>query len=173
MGYHTNALFVRGATLDDLRDALPDIFFVDSEEDGDSLGFDAAAAGSLEPDCAAAEIDGWLVLWDPIGHLSRGERGEEFRGRLIRGGTALSVTMEGTTDTYGFTWIVDGKVRRDLAYEQRREVIVDEGEPLPEEANIKLPKWGRDEDWTFTLVERLTGVRRRDLEEARYFRVSF
>jgi hypothetical protein len=172
MGYHTNALFVRGASLENLAEHLPDILFIDDDEDN-LIDYETASSGSLEPDCAAAVIKGWLVLWDPLGHLSRSERGEVFRAGLVGKGTALSVTMEGTTDSYGFRWITNGEVRRDLEYVESSTVVEDTGTALSEEANINLPEWGRDADWVFTVVERLTGLSWEDLECGQYRRVHF
>lgn len=38
------------------------------------------------------------------------------------------------------------------------EVAEQEGSPLAAEADIELPSWGMDEDWAFTIVERLTPI---------------
>jgi hypothetical protein len=172
MGYHTNAVLVRGRKLADLAKALPDVYSAPDADD-ERLSFDEAVAGSLEPDCAVAEIGDWLVVWDPIGQLSFGPHGEDFREQLFAHAEAMAVTLEGSSDLYAFHYYADGKLIRALTYEERNRVIEDEGAPLPVEKDITLPKWGRDESWIFTLIERVTGLGFDQLDGDHYLRILF
>ena len=86
---------------------------------------------------------------------------------------AVVVGLEGTTDTYWFRYYAKGELQRSIKYTQRSEVEESTGGPHPAEANVKLPKWGRDEDWGFTVLERITKITRKQLDEATYLRVLF
>jgi hypothetical protein len=69
--------------------------------------------------------------------------------------------------SFGFIYWIGGEVVRQVFYKDNRPTL-EIGEPLAEEVGIELPSWGYDEEWAFTMVKRLTGIRGVNLESVRY-----
>jgi hypothetical protein len=131
---------------------------------GDDVG-----SSSLEGR-ATALVGGWTVVWDPMMFVP--DDMDDFAGmfeegiwtdgvdralsRLSKGGRVYSFVAEGSSDTHGFAWYVDGKRRR-LWLSQEGHVAMQDGTPLPEElaSSSEEPD---PEQRLFVLMEKLTGL---------------
>ncbi|WP_165071804.1 hypothetical protein [Paludisphaera rhizosphaerae] len=132
MSWHTSAVLIGVDRSGDVPAFLEELGFpgavylrsVDFEE-ATGLG-DFGSALTV----AVATVDGWTALWGPILVAD-----QEALLRASELGPALTLIMEGASDTYGFELFRDGaKVRGRL--EQAGQIIYDEGEPLSEELEV-------------------------------------
>jgi hypothetical protein len=134
MGWNTSIIAVRGRTVAELLNAQLGSY----APTGATVSAEIASTSHLEADLALAEILGWCVITQP--------------------GEALAMNDDLMAD------LSLGAVARLSAVERRRilylnGMVTDElGPALPAEAAITRPSWGYDEDWVFTLLERLTGI---------------
>lgn len=151
MSWHTSAVLIGVDRSGDVPELLEELGFpgaaflksVDFEE--------ATALGGLGSalTVAVAVVDGWTALWGPILVAD-----QDALLRASEQGLALTLIMEGASDTYGFELFRDGaKVRGWL--EQAGQIIYDAGEPLPEELEV-LEDFDRWETRLLRLVERVS-----------------
>jgi hypothetical protein len=75
---------------------------------------------------------------------------------LSKGGRVYSFITEGTSSTHGFAWYVQGQRKR-LWLWQEGTVIMQHGEPLPEEVRAKSEE-PDEEQRLFVIMEKLTGI---------------
>lgn len=132
MSWHTSAVLIGVDRSQDIPTFLEELGFagavflrsVDFEE--------ATGLGDLDAPMtvAAAAVDGWTALWGPILVAD-----QEALLRASRQGPAFTLLMEGASGTYGFEMFRNGAKAR-ARLEQGGEAIYNEGEPLPEEAEI-------------------------------------
>jgi hypothetical protein len=133
MSWHTSAILIRADDLPDGADLLDRLGFRGATEigpidfeDATSIGIFDALEGGLG--AAVASVDGWLSIWGPMLVAD-----SHAVADLSRDGAALTLMLEGASGTAGFEWFRDGTlIRRWLV--QGRDVIHDEGDPLPEES---------------------------------------
>jgi hypothetical protein len=107
---------------------------------------------------AVARVDSWVSIWGPFLVA-----GPDAVARFSRGGAALTMMLEGASGTAGFEWFRDGTLLRRWLV-QEGDIIHDEGEPLPEEAEAP---WDDHERRVLFLLERIAQPLRR-LAEAQY-----
>jgi len=79
----------------------------------------------------------------------------------------MAVVWSSVTSRYGFRFYENGALVRAVRYDHG-EVASEEGDALPEEDDIEIPSWGPDEDWAFTIIERLTAIDAASRERASY-----
>ncbi|GIH08706.1 hypothetical protein Rhe02_67730 [Rhizocola hellebori] len=151
MGWNTSALFARG---EDVLALLP----VPVTPTGATATADEATSGLAEEVVYVSRAEEWQQLWDPsVIHLADADTGQN----------SLSVFFFGVSSSYGFILVEDGEVVRRLIYVDG-EPSIDEGEPLPIEAEIPHPSWGPDEDWVWAIIKDVTGI---TYDEDRIFEV--
>ena len=150
MSWHTSAVLIGldrsgdvPAFLDEL--GFPGAVFLRSVDFEEATGLgDMGSALTV----AVAVVDGWTALWGPILVAD-----QDALVRASQQGLALTLIMEGASDTYGFELFRDGaKVRGWL--EQAGQIIHDVGDPLPEELEVV----DRSDHWEtrlLRLVERV------------------
>lgn len=160
MGYNTAFLMIEGVTTAEAEDLFEaaDLFTPAGEID-----FEEAASQSLHPDLALGAVGGWAIFWNPNAQILEGDAPLDFS----RGRRALGATLGSVGSLYGFSYYVDGALKRGIVYEGN-EVLEEVGATLPEEADLSAPAWGPDEDFVFEITARLTGVSLDDLLAARY-----
>ncbi|MEU8239054.1 hypothetical protein AB0C07_12470 [Actinoplanes missouriensis] len=71
---------------------------------------------------------------------------------------ALVVFLSSVSSTYGFTLFRNGERTRHYVYADGV-AVEDEGTPLPVESEIALPSWGLDEDFLWSIITAVTGLR--------------
>ncbi len=116
-----------------------------------------------------AEVDGWCIIVEPFGLLFIDvlDGHGDILSALSKGTAAMGFFLAGITGTCAFRLCIDGVERRWIMHEARQ--IVDErGTAILEELGIPMPAWGYDEDWVFTLLERLTGLTWSQLQAHRF-----
>jgi hypothetical protein len=106
---------------------------------------------------ALAEIEGWCVIADSCGAIFSDIEGRGEIDILSRGTRAAGFLIGGSTGTCALRLCVDGIEQRFVIHEAGT-IVEERGAPLPEEANIPMPRWGYDDDWILTVLERLTGL---------------
>jgi len=152
MGWNTSALFVE-APRQVVLDAIASLAKLTEHE----LHFTEASLGKLAPKMAIAELEGWTELWDPTFEISLSPAHEPLRRALSLHGRVLAVLWSSVASQYGFWLYERGSLVRAVRYDHG-EVADQQGAPLPQEADIELPSWGMDEDWAFTILERITPI---------------
>jgi hypothetical protein len=152
MGWNTSALFIQAP-----RQVVIDELAAFSKPTGRELHYTEATLAELAPEQALAEVDGWTELWDPGCEVSLSPDQDELRRALSRKGRMLVVLWSSVVSMYGF-WLYDGGALVRAVRYDHGDAVYQEGEPLPEEADIVLPSWGMDEDWAFTILERITKI---------------
>ena len=141
MSWHTGAILIRSDDLPGFPFLLGRLGFPGATE-ARPIDFDSATSATVLDDegglgAAAARVDGWASIWGPMLVADPIALAE-----LSRGGAAMTLLLEGASGTAGFEWFVDGELRRRWLV-QAGELIEDEGEPLPEEADAPLDDEGR------------------------------
>jgi len=168
MSWHTSALVIEGPQVDRGAQLLADLGLPGKRDVGAVSGDDAGAS-DLEGRAIAA-VAGWTVVWDPMmfvpdelddleGMFETGLWAAGVESALLRlshSSRIYSFVVEGSSDTYGFTWHVGG-VRRRLWVSQSGAVALEDGSPLPEEL-AAAPEEPDEEQRMFLLMEKLTGV---------------
>jgi hypothetical protein len=162
MGWNTAALFIESP-----RQVVLEAIASHCKPTARELHFTEASLGKLAPELAIAEIDGWTELWDPSLELSFLPEQEPLRQSLSRQGRVLAVVWSSVASQYGFRLYAHGSLVRAVQYADGN-IVDEEGDALPEEADIELPSWGMDEDWAFTIIERLTPIRAAGRNRASY-----
>ncbi|MCX4387378.1 hypothetical protein OG777_10580 [Micromonospora peucetia] len=139
MGWNTSALFARG------EDPLA-LLSVTATATGALATSEEATSGLAHDVVFVARDQEWQQLWDPeMLHVVDARPGRN----------TLTVFFSSVSSTYGFSLVNEGvKVRR--AVYTNGELTVDDGEPLPIEANIPDP--GSDENWVWAIIEHVTGT---------------
>jgi hypothetical protein len=165
-GYDTSVLILRGGTLDGLAELMRGEY--ELVDDVESLERGQFPDPDLNCDLGAAEVDGWLVVWDRGHDTIWYEEEIEAPPRLLAGATAYAASLLEGIDDFGFRWFVDGELRRQLVM-FRGTPLRSIGEPLREETPPE-DKAGRRATWLFGVAERLTGLSWDAVESARYRR---
>jgi hypothetical protein len=146
MGWNTSVLFRQGVTADEAVDDL-----AITEFSGELVGAEQATS-ALKPDALyAAESGGWAQVWNPMMDVVMSWEPTEPA-------TALVVFFSSVSSTYGFTLFTNGERSRHYVYAEGA-IVEDEGTPLPVEAEIAVPSWGPDEDYLWSIVTAVTGLR--------------
>jgi len=165
MGYSTNLLVLANQSLGDVIAVAPwpTCKLTRAHRDVDGT---TAMSGAVTH--AAAEIGVNLVWWDRRGELACAHYHDVYE-QLSRSGPLLMAHFDSVTSNYGVSYYTAGALRRYVGYVsgQLRSNVC-KGSPLDEEIDIVRPAWGYDEDWVFTLVERLFGLGHIALETATY-----
>lgn len=161
MGWSAAGLVIVGKSTDELREVMSDRF----AETGPISGYQAES--EFGPSSfAVGQSDNVVALWDPIGKLAFGPRGEELRCALSKGTKLVAFQMSSAEGKYGLRVYEDG--------ESVRVIEVQGGQPVQETgpvlaAEAALPRRaGIDEDWIFAVLHGLTGVAFEELGAAPY-----
>jgi hypothetical protein len=157
MGWNTSALFVEGREPDTVLRFFPDVFeYVDT---GDRVTADAAWSASPGERLYVAKTGDYCQVWDPDQRfVPRIENMFESAGtRRLFGTRVLALAFSSVTSTYGFWLYDDANLVRRVHFESGKE-LEPLGEPLPCEADAKLPDWGHDEDFLWHIARSLTGL---------------
>ena len=166
MSWHTSALVIEGDHARRGPDLFEDLGFPGlaevSEVSGDEAGRSALQGRAL------GLVRGWTFVWDPMMFFVPGEHDGAFQSSiwsarletallvLSRDGRIYSFIAEGTSGTHGFAWYVQGQRKR-LWLQQEGTLIMQHGEPLPEEVQAKSGE--PDAEYLlFLMMEKLTGV---------------
>ncbi|MBU2667159.1 hypothetical protein KOI35_26990 [Actinoplanes bogorensis] len=146
MGWNTSVLFVRDRTADEAVDEL-----AITEFSGELVEADQATS-ALKPDALyAADSGGWAQVWNP--------RMDVVMGWEPTGpADALVVFFSSVSSTYGFSLFTNGERTRYYVFAEGV-AVEDEGTPLPVEAEIAVPTWGPDEDFLWSIITAVTGLR--------------
>lgn len=160
MSWNAAGLVVVGKTADELRDVLADRF----AENGPISGYADGEFGRSR--FAVGNSGNALALWDPIGKLAFGPRGEDIRCALSKGTKLVAFSMSSAEGKYGLRVYEDGKSVRDVEVEGGQSVR-ETGTALVAERQIGETGI-LDEDWVFSLVRAVTGVGFEELGEAPY-----
>jgi hypothetical protein len=166
IGYSTAFLMVEGLTTAEAMDLFnaADMF----APAGSQIGFEEAFSLSLDPNMAVGDVKGWAVFWNGSGQILR----SEFPAEVSRGRRSLGCQLISGDSQYGFSYFVNGALRRSIVYELN--AVLDEvGLQLSEEIGFAVAEWGPDEDFVFGVMERLTGISLGDLQEASYRVLEF
>lgn len=157
MGWNTTALFVRGRSIDELIDTLPDV--VDYVPQDVPVSAEQATSGSPGDRIYLAETAEWCQLWDPDARIAGSAVGWLDSGELqsLKGTQALAVVFSSVTSMYGFWLLDDGRLTRHVLYENG-DPAESFGERLPIEGRIDIPSWGPDEDFLWSVVKDVTGL---------------
>lgn len=126
---------------------VEDLEAVGLHPDGPPLSADEASRSEFEG-VAAVRSGTDLLLLNPL--MEQVDLGQEISAQLGR--EAVSAIFAGVSDTYRLRVDAPG-LERELVHQQGQ-VVVQTGEPLPEEAGIEL----LDEDSLFALLEARTAL---------------
>ncbi len=140
MGWKTALTVVRGATVADLATA-------GYTPDGTTTSGDEASAAGLGDDLSVVVVGDDLVL---IGQGTDSDLPTTLHAAL--GAEVVHALFMSTVDYYTWTVVNDGGRRTWASGEG--EVVVDEGEPLPEESGVHF----LDEDALFAMLSARTGI---------------
>lgn len=173
MSWHTSGILIHADHADDPIGLLTELGFGEAEEaDEGSVSFDEATSmmvlGELDGRMGAslATIDGWTSLWGPLLVAD-----EEALARLSQVGDVVTVLLEGASGTYGFEFYREGRALRRWL-EQAGQVILDEGESLGEEREIRDSGMG-GEALILGILQRLAlSIDRLDAVQYTTYRVS-
>ncbi|MFI5937903.1 hypothetical protein [Actinoplanes sp. NPDC051494] len=122
------------------------------------------ATSAHEPEALyAADPGGWAQVWNPMMDLVMGWEPTDRADALV-------VFFSSVSSTYGFTLFTEGERTRHYVYAEGA-VVEDEGTPLPVEAEIALPSWGPDEDFLWSIITAVTGLRYDDKLQYRVYPV--
>jgi hypothetical protein len=157
MGWNTSALFVMDRSADDLLDFLPDASGYRLTDE--RVGVEQATSSSPRERLYLADDGTRCQLWDPDLQFVVGVDAmiESGGARFLNGTRALAVIFSSVTSMYGFWLYDDGDLVRRAIYESG-ELIDSVGRPLPDESDITIPEWGHDEDFVWTMIEKITGL---------------
>jgi hypothetical protein len=131
MSWHSSAILIRAESPPGDPFLLGLLGFPGATEVG-PIDFDTATSvqvfDALEGGLGAAVgmVDGWASIWGPLLVAD-----PDAVGHLSRGGTALTLMLEGASGTAGFEWFRDGTLLR--RWLVQGDLIHDEGDPLREE----------------------------------------
>ncbi len=157
MGYNTAFLMIEGVSaggaidLFDSRFDAADLFASPNE----SISFEVAAAGSLHPNLALGKAGGWAIFWDPSARLLA----SGFPAAVLGNHCVFTGLLSSVSSQYRCGWFVGGA--------ERPEAVLAAG------AGLEIPVWGRDENFVFGVMARLTGVSLEKFAAALYQRLEF
>lgn len=162
MGWSAAGLVVVGKSADELREAVTDRFSANGPISGYTPTFGRASF-------AVGQSSRGVTLWDPIGKLAFGPRGEDMRRELSKGTKLVAFQMSSAEGKYGLRVYEDGEPVRAIDIEggqSIREVgaVLDVERALPARSN----GYGVDEDWVFEVLRGVTGVGFDELSQAPY-----
>lgn len=147
MGWNTTAVFAEGKSLAEMKATIPDLFaFTDK-----TLGWEAASATTLGKNLAVGEIPGWGAIWTPNINVTSAE---EVLEPASLNGRAVAIYLSSVSSIHGFALWVDGAFVR-LLLRDGAELAVDDGDPIPEEADLD---WTDAEAAVFAVARKLTGL---------------
>lgn len=146
MGWNTSVLFRQAVTADEAVDDL-----AITEFSGELVGAEQATSGLKPDELYAAESHGWAQVWNPAMDLVMSWEPTDQA-------TALVVFFSSVSSTYGFSLFTGGERTRHYVYAEGS-VVENEGEPLAVEAEITLPSWGPDEDFLWSVITAVTGLK--------------
>ncbi len=147
MGWNTTAVFAEGKSLADMKATIPDVFAFK----GTTIGWEAAATTGLGKNVAVGEIPGWGAIWTPNINVTSAE---EVLEPASLNGRAVAIYLSSVSSIHGFALWVDGAFVR-LLLREGADTAVDDGEPLPEEADLD---WADAEAAVFAVAKKLTGL---------------
>ncbi len=159
MTFSAAGIVVVGKSADDVCDMLADRFAESGPISGYAPEFGKASFAVGESDRATA-------LWDPIGKLAIGPRGESIRRALSKGTKLVAFSMSSADGKYGVRIYDDGEAVRTVEAEGGKPVR-ETGDALPIERALPSAE-GVDEDWVFALLRSVTGVGFEELGDAPY-----
>lgn len=107
------------------------------------------------------------ALWDPVGKLAFGPRGEDLRRAASKGTRLVAFRASSAEGKLGLSVYEDGHAVRTIEIEGGKPVR-EAGAALEAERLVTAPPTGLDEDWMFDVIERVTGVGFAALGDARY-----
>jgi hypothetical protein len=148
MGWNTSVLLAEGLTFADMTRVIPDIFLLTKR----TLGWEDASSSTLDRDLALGEVPGWGVLWTPNIRVTLFP---EVLEAASSKGRALTLVLSSVVNIYGFCLYTGGQERRRLLRDNRHQIVEDEGEPVPEEAQLS---GADDEDTIWQLGQLLSGI---------------
>ncbi|MEV7228636.1 hypothetical protein AB0M79_16655 [Polymorphospora sp. NPDC051019] len=163
MGWNTTAIFAAGWTTDRLLELAPDD--LRHRPTGELVGLDEAGSAFPGGRLYVREDAGWAQLWDPELRVMPFAPEPGRDGLAAPGTRVVGVIFASVSSTYGFWYVEDGKLVRQIVF-QDGEPVQDDGEPLPVESGIEFPEWGPDEDFVFAVIRAVTGFEPDD--EPRY-----
>jgi len=172
MGWNTSALFVKDFAIDDVIHVLPDVF--EYTPTGRIVDGEHAMSGASQQTLFFAVRRGWCEVWDPDQRFApRIERLVADAGKKLAHTTVLSVLFASVTSTYGFSLYEGGKLVRHAMFESG-ETKASSGAPLPAEVAAKVPTWGHDESFLWTVIRGVTGVDSAEVDDEIFaeFKVS-
>lgn len=158
MGWNNKLMIVGNRRLDELLPRLP----IPPARSGEMVDSESAMGGAVDG-IAAAEIGPHVVLWDRWGRVACSHHHSTYE-ELSRRGPLFMAYLKGVSSSYGISYYEAGGLRRYIGWDSGRErqshqgLSLARGAPLPAEADIAAPAWGYDENWVFTLAERLMNV---------------
>lgn len=160
MSLHIGALIVRG----DARAELPGLcasvnYALSDEPAATEVHFDDPSG--RDGQCAIGLVDGWTVVWGrsdllapPLEHIAKARDPQLYAtadhlapalAGFSRGRELYFSISDGTAGAYGIDHYVDGHRQRSL-WELERELVHDEGRPLPHEKEsmkrLEVDEWG-------------------------------
>lgn len=161
MSWSAAGLVVVDKTAEELRGMLADRF----AEMGPISGYEPEFGRSS---FAVGEAEHGAALWDPIGKLAFGPRGEDIRRSLSEGTKVVAFRMSSADGKYGLRLYEDGKPVRAIEVEGGKPVR-EQGEQLAAERDVApVSSSVVDEDWVFNLLRAVTGIGFEELENASY-----
>ena len=149
MGWSAAGLVIVGRSTDQLRETMSDRF----AETGPISGYQPEFGPSS---FAVGQADNVVALWDPIGKLAFGPRGEDLRRALSKGTKLVAFQMSSAEGKYGLRVYEDGESVRLIEIEGGQ-AVRETGPVLAAEAALPR-RAGMDEDWIFAVLHGLTGV---------------
>jgi hypothetical protein len=166
MSWNTCALIIEGDQARRGSALFADLGFAGLSAVSNINGDDAARSGLRGR--ALGLVRGWTLVWDPCmflvpedsaGVFERGMWPSRLEAALLalsQDARIYSFITQGITSTHGFAWYVQGDRRR-LWLSHEGTVILQHGEPLPEEvrAGSEEPD---EEQRLFAIMEKLTGI---------------
>jgi len=147
MGWNSSVILIEKASLDQVKNAIPDVFTVTNR----LVGGEQATTSQLYPGGALGEIPKWIALWTSNTQLLMFD---EFLESVSRTGRAVVCLQSSVSTIHGLLVYERGQHRRSLI-RNNYETLVDVGEPIPEEAGVI---WQDDESNVFEIVRHITGV---------------
>lgn len=160
MGWSAAGWVVVDKTAHELREVVSDTL----AEIGPMSGYGPQFADSS---FALGQTQRGAALWDPIGKLAFGPRGEDLRRAASKGTRLVAFRVSSAQGKLGVAVYEDGAPVRTIEVEAGKPVR-QVGPALEAEREVAAPATGLDEDWMFALIERVTGVGFEALGDARY-----
>ena len=166
MSWNTSALIIEGDQARRGSALFADLGFAGLSALSNISGDEAGSSGLRGR--ALGLVKGWTLVWDPCMFLVPGDSAGVFQGGIWSGrleAALLALSQEariysfithGITSTHGFAWYIQGERRR-LWLSQEGTVILQKGEPLPEEVRARSEE-PDEEQRLFAIMEKLTGI---------------